>query len=619
MDGSIKYRKSLLNSTANISLVRRLNNVTRKEVSGEIKAIREGNGRAGFSVSQDGKLLAGGREVVALEDRDDVIARMSDKVGDIGLARLHSALSRKYANISMAKVRYFYNNSEIAQRYRPVQERNIVRPVTSKLPLRHLQIDLIDMSNQKSTDGMNWIFTCIDVMSKFCIAIPLPNKYASTTAQAMRSIIRALSLDVTGHVIQADNGTEWKGEFTELIEETGILKLVYSKTYKSTSNAQVERMNRTIRTLLSRHAAKTGNKRGWSAALPEVLRHYNGTKHGTTGVEPGLARHAMNDPELLLYIQQKNERAAKKSMGIDGSLLEPGAKVRVALTAISSEARKDKKQEFAGRKSSELPNYTKAIFTIKSRSKGTPLQFPQYRLVEFGNKAIFWRYELMPVSESRLRLDMAKPKGTGTFARLEEEAVEQLTEKAAEASTDKPATADARFVGASVAKYFSDKGVPVYGTVIGHVAGKTDDGDGERWVVQYEGGQVKELIEPQELLDILVSDDEVSAKKKADADEKKAEAKAKKAEKEQAKKKKQQTELESDPLLGRKIREFVQLSDDPEDEVEVTGTVVRVFKKKSGKSKGQRMYVIEYDDEDLNVELPNITETAAGVRKMLID
>ena len=75
-----------------------------------------------------------------------------------------------------------------------MQQRNIVRPVTSRLPLRHLQIDLIDMSNQRSVDGMNWIFTCIGVMSKFCIAIPLPNKEAATTAQAMRTIIRARTI-----------------------------------------------------------------------------------------------------------------------------------------------------------------------------------------------------------------------------------------------------------------------------------------------------------------------------------------------------------------------------------------------------------------------------------------
>ena len=40
---------------------------------------------------------------------------------------------------------------------------------------------------------------------------------------------------------------------------------------------------------------------GAAAADPAVQRD-QATKHGTTNVEPGLARHAMNDPELLAYM-----------------------------------------------------------------------------------------------------------------------------------------------------------------------------------------------------------------------------------------------------------------------------------------------------------------------------
>ena len=156
---------------------------------------------------------------------------------------------------------------------------------------------------------------------------------------------------------------------------------------------------------------------------------------------------------------------------------------------------------------------------------------------------------------------------------------------------------------------------------------------GERFVVQWENGKQSRET-PQSILEILVggdvegeleqekqqkeAQDKADQKSKEDAKKKKANLKQKQAEKAQAKKKKQQTELESDPLLGRTVREFVQLSDDPNDEVEVTGTVIRVFKKKSGKGKGQRRYEIKYDDEDLDVELPNITETRQGVMKMLI-
>ena len=180
------YRKPALNSTsARITTNQKLMNIRQAQIDELLREVRAGNGRAGFS-EQNGNLMytdaSGTRQVVALEERDRVMDDLWAQMGDIGLRRFHAALARKWANISLNKVRFWYNNSEIVQRFKPVQQRNIVRPVTSRLPLRHLQIDLIDMSNQRSVDGMNWIFTCIDVMSKFCIAIPLPNKEAATTA-----------------------------------------------------------------------------------------------------------------------------------------------------------------------------------------------------------------------------------------------------------------------------------------------------------------------------------------------------------------------------------------------------------------------------------------------------
>ena len=63
--------------------------------------------------------------------------------------------------------------------------------------------------------------------------------------------------------------------------------------------------------------------------------------------------------------------------------------------------------------------------------------FPQYRLEEFKNTAIFWRYELLPVDESQLRKDMAPLKSKDKLERLEREAMEKLT--AAESSSSSTA------------------------------------------------------------------------------------------------------------------------------------------------------------------------------------
>ena len=170
MDGGIKYRKSLINSTKNISLGKRLNNVTQKQIDDEIRKIRLGNGRPGYSVSEDGKLMVDGREVIALEGRDKAMIDMSNRHGQPGIDRLHSLLERKYANISKRKVGMFVKNSETHQMHTSAPSKKFInRPAWSSNALKIAQIDLADYRSMPSR-GKQWHFTFIDLYSKFLVA-----------------------------------------------------------------------------------------------------------------------------------------------------------------------------------------------------------------------------------------------------------------------------------------------------------------------------------------------------------------------------------------------------------------------------------------------------------------
>jgi hypothetical protein len=205
----VKFRantgKPLASTSTQLRTNQRLNNVTREQIQAELNRVRAGApSHPGFGESTQGGQLTftdteyGPRLVLALEDRERVLQEHWAFTGPIGLQRFYASLARRYAGVSLNKVRYYwYDHSETVQRFKPVQHKNIVRPVTSKLPMRHLQIDLCDFSNQSSL-GKKWILTTIDVMSKFATATALPNKEASTTAAAFEGVIRNLSLNVTG-------------------------------------------------------------------------------------------------------------------------------------------------------------------------------------------------------------------------------------------------------------------------------------------------------------------------------------------------------------------------------------------------------------------------------------
>ena len=61
----------------------------------------------------------------------------------------------------------------------------------------------------------------------------------------------------------------------------------------------------------------------------------------------------------------------------------------------------------------------------------------------------------------------------------------------------------------------------------------------------------------------------------------------------------------------------MQVGDDEEDEAQVTGTIIGVSSKKSGKKKG-RYFEVEYDDSKLDVEIPNEKVHSSEIKDMLI-
>ena len=150
----------------------------------------------------------------------------------------------------------------------------------------------------------------------------------------------------------------------------------------------------------------------WHNKLEDIVFAYNSSGHSTIGgLEPAVALHKslQGDNETIQYVRTKNFIAAKRRMGVEGSLLEVGQKVRVSIYAISSAARKMKKGMSKARKPSQVENYTRSVFTIKHVSKGTALQHRQCRLREL--RGIFWRTELLPVSDE-LRKDAAKKRAS---------------------------------------------------------------------------------------------------------------------------------------------------------------------------------------------------------------
>jgi hypothetical protein len=322
------------------------------------------------------------------------------------------------------------------------------------------------------------------------------------------------------------------GVFQEVVREFG-LKHVFSKTYRSTSQGKVERAQLTLRSMSGRS--------DWRSMLPNLVHSYNVTEPSVTKVEPAiaLAGGLRGDVDLLAFVRHNNFKASKKLMGVDGTHLQVGDRVRVPIFTISSQARRERPK----RRASEQANWSRAIYTVKNRSSGIELAFPSYRLREFGNSAIFYRYEFLgPIDETRLRKHVAKPPPKDNMKQLEGNAVAELTATAAAVlppSSKKLSKEDGRFMGMRVRKEFSDADT-FDGIMIGHVLAVEADLGDEKWIVQYTNSK-QEALDPQTLLDIMMV-----APIKGDEDDDKATTT-------EDKNNKKKTKKADDPLICRQV------------------------------------------------------------------
>ena len=115
-----------------------------------------------------------------------------------------------------------------------------------------IQIDLTQVAfggheDILSRSGYRWVLTILDCFSKYAWAFPLKTK---ETNQICLLLWELFSKEGVTEILQSDNG----GEFVSLIirnlmPKLGI-KLINGSPYTPTSQGQVERFNRTLKSLL---------------------------------------------------------------------------------------------------------------------------------------------------------------------------------------------------------------------------------------------------------------------------------------------------------------------------------------------------------------------------------
>jgi IS30 family transposase len=166
------------------------------------------------------------QELGITEPQLNFLRKFIEEVGNFGITKMWNSLKNKNPlKITKKQLTDYLKAQEFRQlTAQPTKQDKKFSRIESSCVGCVLQGDLIDMSKySRINKNFNWIFTIIDVYSRYGWAIPMKTKEPKNSAEAFNKVLSQFT--TKGIKIQnftSDNGNEFKGEFSTLLEKQDI-------------------------------------------------------------------------------------------------------------------------------------------------------------------------------------------------------------------------------------------------------------------------------------------------------------------------------------------------------------------------------------------------------------
>ena len=149
-----------------------------------------------------------------------------------------------------------------------------------KRPFQILGVDVMDLP--KTERGNQHVVVFQDFLTKWPMVFPVPD-------QRSIRLVRLLTEEVipifgVPEALLSDRGTNLLSHLMQDVCKLLGIKKLNTTAYHPQCDGMVERFNRTLKTILRKHAQKFG--RQWDDFLPGVLWAYRNTPHDSTGEKP---------------------------------------------------------------------------------------------------------------------------------------------------------------------------------------------------------------------------------------------------------------------------------------------------------------------------------------------
>ena len=163
-----------------------------------------------------------------------------------------------------------------------------LQPIPVERAFQIVGVDLMELP--KTSRGNQYVLVFQDFLSKFPLVFPVPDQKAERIVKLL--VEQVIPLFGVPEALLSDRGANLLSYLMKDVCEMVGIKKLNTTAYHPQCDGMVERFNRTLKTMLRKHAAKFGVQ--WDKYLYGVLWAYRNTPHESTGEKPSFLLFGMD-------------------------------------------------------------------------------------------------------------------------------------------------------------------------------------------------------------------------------------------------------------------------------------------------------------------------------------
>src|SRR5277367_2509538 len=273
--------------------------------------------------------------------------------------KLYEAANKVDNSIKLSNVKNWLAGEFTYTLHKLLRKRFIRNPIIVETIDEQWEADLVDMQEFASrNNGVKYILTVIDVLSKYAWVVTVKNKTAASIVNAFKEIIKKGRKPFN---IRTDQGKEFvNSNFKTFTKNEGINH--FTSKSKDIKCAVVERFNRTLKSRMFKYFTAKGTRK-YVNVLNDLVVAYNSAYHRSIKMRP-------------IDVNSNNRAIVFKNLYKVSSLRDL-IKTKIK-SNIPSESLVRKRYELKPFDKSYYPNWTDETFTVKTQFKGS--NKPMYKL-----------------------------------------------------------------------------------------------------------------------------------------------------------------------------------------------------------------------------------------------